>query len=727
MRTLRWLPLLLIAGAATAQLRPFPEDLPSRYGVVGLRVQAVDDTLRVIKVRLGSPARKAGLQVGDRLLGADGISLATADELSRWVQSRAPDDSVRFHVIRGSQPLDVTCQVTDRRRLYALMDEGGPRVGQPHHDTTRSTADPDALALVHRHNAGGVVDSLAQALGSEMGRYGDVGRVADVDYLMRHPLKTADAARTVAGQMKAPRRIVDVLRAAAERLDVSIGSTPRPLDGMTAESLLVGPLQRAAGWVDTALADLTDDEVRDLRKGADHLLDRFDRSLYLDEGDSVETTQHVGTMRRARRVDLASLVRAAIELARLDDAVVLERLAMLRDSYPAIDAPPPGFEGDLLYAEKSPWGWIIVADTTDNVHGPSAAVLIDLGGDDIYLPAASPEAGISLLIDVAGDDQYIGNHPGSLGSAVAGISLLIDRQGNDDYSGDRLTQGAAFAGIGILRDASGDDVYRAQHASQGAGFYGIGCLLDEEGDDLFHLGQVGQGLGGARGLGLLRDGGGNDRYVADYKAPSSYGTQGVYRGWAQGVGVGFRGFEPGGWGLLLSQGSDDDTYQAGNFAQGTGYFFGIGLLSEEGGNDRYLGSRYSQGAAAHQAIGVLLDDGGHDRYHGSVGANQAAAWDAAIAVLIDAGGDDEYTGGGLSQGASAMNGVGWLHDQAGNDRYSTLSGQGNGGSIRYWGGRGALNLGLLLDEGAGVDTYTRKGRANGATLRDSRVGLFVDR
>lgn len=150
-------------------------------------------------------------------------------------------------------------------------------------------------------------------------------------------------------------------------------------------------------------------------------------------------------------------------------------------------------------------------------------------------------------------------------------------------------------------------------------------------------------------------------------------------------------------------------------------------MSEEGGNDRYLGSRYSQGAAAHQAIGVLLDDGGHDRYHGSVGANQAAAWDAAIAVLIDAGGDDEYTGGGLSQGASAMNGVGWLHDQAGNDRYSTLSGQGNGGSIRYWGGRGALNLGLLLDEGAGVDTYTRKGRANGATLRDSRVGLFVDR
>ena len=52
--------LMLLATPASPQaveeLRPFPEDLPSRFGVVGLRADAVDETLHVSKVRLYSPA-----------------------------------------------------------------------------------------------------------------------------------------------------------------------------------------------------------------------------------------------------------------------------------------------------------------------------------------------------------------------------------------------------------------------------------------------------------------------------------------------------------------------------------------------------------------------------------------------------------------------------------------------------------------------------------------------
>ena len=72
-----------------------------------------------------------------------------------------------------------------------------------------------------------------------------------------------------------------------------------------------------------------------------------------------------------------------------------------------------------------------------------------------------------------------------------------------------------------------------------------------------------------------------------------------------------------------------------------------------------------------------------------------------------------------------MNGVGWLYDLAGDDSYSTGSGQADGGSTRYWGGRGALNLGLLIDSGGG-DDYSRADRQDGGELRDSRVGLFSD-
>ncbi|HIG17600.1 MAG TPA: hypothetical protein EYQ31_10125 [Candidatus Handelsmanbacteria bacterium] len=221
------------------------------------------------------------------------------------------------------------------------------------------------------------------------------------------------------------------------------------------------------------------------------------------------------------------------------------------------------------------------------------------------------------------------------------------------------------------------------------------------------------------------DGGGWDRYVADLKTPSSYGTPDVYNGWSQGIGVGFRGFAPGGLGLLVASGDGDDTYQAGDFSQGTGYFFGLGILADSGGDDHYSGARYAQGAAAHQAVGVLLDDSGDDIYHGSVAANQGAAWDASVAVLVDLAGNDRYQGGGLSQGASAMNGVGWLYDRGGNDSYQTPSGQADGGSTRYWGGRGALNLGLLMDEG-GRDDYSRPDRMDGAEFRGSRVGLFLD-
>jgi hypothetical protein len=96
-----------------------------------------------------------------------------------------------------------------------------------------------------------------------------------------------------------------------------------------------------------------------------------------------------------------------------------------------------------------------------------------------------------------------------------------------------------------------------------------------------------------------------------------------------------------------------------------------------------------------------------------------------VAALIDSSGDDSYVGGDISQGAAAMNGVGWLYDVSGDDTYQTRSGQADGGSTQYWGGRGALNLGLLLD-GQGQDTYSRADRMDSSASRDARVGLFLD-
>ncbi len=728
---------VLLATAASSQslpsLRSFPDDLPSHFGVIGVRAHAVDETLHVSKVRRHSPAERSGLRVGDRIIGASHLRLTDADQLSRLVQSMPPGDSLLLHIQRHGATLDLTCQVTDRRHLYFLMmeeEQSRPPPSARHRNwnDTQQAVETGGRQLVERQQAGGTVDTLARAFEVELSNYGTDGRLADIDFLLRQPLKAADAVRDISHSFRPGLPLSDYIHSAASHLDIELvqmqdGSKRQETD---LNGLLLSPFQTAIGHVESAFAGLSETERIELREGIEPLLRRFDSTLYLDEGDSAETDAHTNTLRLAKRVDVAHLLRASLTLSSLTQGSILERIdATARNLTRVTGKLPPNFKGDFLHVEQTQWGWFIVGDTTANTYAGPAAIIVDLGGDDTYFASTSVDAPGSVVIDLGGNDHYIGNRPGSVGGALAGVALLVDRAGDDTYSGDLLTQGAAFCGVGVLWDADGDDTYLAQHNAQGIGFFGVGLLVDIAGHDLFSLGQFGQGLGGAHGVGLLLDGGGWDRYVADLKTPSSYGTPDVYNGWSQGIGVGFRGFAPGGLGLLVASGDGDDTYQAGDFSQGTGYFFGLGILADSGGDDHYSGARYAQGAAAHQAVGVLLDDSGDDIYHGSVAANQGAAWDASVAVLVDLAGNDRYQGGGLSQGASAMNGVGWLYDRGGNDSYQTPSGQADGGSTRYWGGRGALNLGLLMDEG-GRDDYSRPDRMDGAEFRGSRVGLFLD-
>ena len=70
-----------------------------------------------------------------------------------------------------------------------------------------------------------------------------------------------------------------------------------------------------------------------------------------------------------------------------------------------------------------------------------------------------------------------------------------------------------------------------------------------------------------------------------------------------------------------------------------------------------------------------------------------------MACLEDHSGNDHYSAVELAQGAAAMNGVGLLFDRDGRDTYQATSGQGHGGKANYWGGRGAANLGILIDGG----------------------------
>jgi hypothetical protein len=164
----------------------------------------------------------------------------------------------------------------------------------------------------------------------------------------------------------------------------------------------------------------------------------------------------------------------------------------------------------------------------------------------------------------------------------------------------------------------------------------------------------------------------------------------------------------GGIGLLVD-GAGDDTYQAGVFGQGVGYYYGVGILADESGDDRYEAVWYAQGAAAHEAGGILIDQSGNDSYHVSRYVAQGAANDFSVGFLRDGGGDDSYESHNVALGAALTSSVALFQDAGGNDRYA-IQGQRGLGSARSE-MRGSLRdltitVGLFLDRG-GKDTYPR--------------------
>jgi len=430
----------------------------------------------------------------------------------------------------------------------------------------------------------------------------------------------------------------------------------------------------------------------------------------------------------AKAWDEASLWYAALKCVQaLDDA----RLALA-----ALPPAPP-----LAFDWQTPLGWIRVrGGGSDTIDGSGALLVVDLGGDDTYTgPAGASDATrpLGLCLDLAGNDRYIGG-AGAQGAGICGVGILLDASGDDRYEAEQYAQGAGQFGFGALFDLSGDDTYVARWSSQGCGYFGIGLLADAAGKDLYTLHADGQGFGGVGGAGVLADRSGDDRYFADpdpaVTGRPSYHSEGkVSVSNAQGCAMGRRGDGAdghswaGGLGALLDV-EGNDSYVAGNWCQGTGYWFGTGLLWEGGGEDSYEGVVWAQATGAHFCIGALVDEDGNDRRLAKQWNSIAFAHDFTIALLVDLGGDDRYECTGVDGiGFSINRSVAMLIDVFGDDTY--LGKPGNvPGFARYderfadYAGLStyfadASSLGLFLDIG-GRDSYW-SGAADGAAWGDA--------
>ena len=185
--------------------------------------------------------------------------------------------------------------------------------------------------------------------------------------------------------------------------------------------------------------------------------------------------------------------------------------------------------------------------------------------------------------------------------------------------------------------------------------------------------------------------------------------------------------------------SGNDQYIAGEFSQGGGYYFGLGMIRDHAGNDLYHGNRYGQAFAAHQAVGILIDDAGDDTYWSMTAASQSGVWDESITLLLDKAGNDAYRCEGLGIGAASMQAIGIFIDLGGDDRYSANPGATlgqSGGNSYHYDTAGVMSFSGFFDLGGGNDIYpgdraNNQSKSTGSRNEDAPensglYGVFVD-
>ncbi len=503
-------------------------------------------------------------------------------------------------------------------------------------------------------------------------------------------------------------------------------ASPQTLITWQAENLselmdqLIEHINRIGKLRDQAFAALDKDQQHQLADLSKKVADRFSQSFYINLGKGDELALHrqnQNFFELIQQVDLSKMLTAGKMIKQLNDKKLMALIEALIEK----ERPDPPLFYETVMMKDSSYGKVIIGGKGDNTYRERVALLIDVGGNDWYFGVnhADPQNKVSVVIDQAGDDKYYATSDFAQGGALMAVSGLFDWAGNDIYLSKNFAQGMAWIGVGLLQDDAGDDRYNVHQYGQGSAFFGLAQLVDDAGDDRYSGSLYVQGVGGTCGMGLILDGSGDDEYISGTHKPSSYGTQGIFQGASQAVGIGFRGYARGGIGVLLDQ-AGHDQYQTGNFSLGTGYFFGLGLLYEGSGDDIYLASRYGVGASAHSAIGAFIEMQGNDQYYANNVAIVAAAWDISLSLFADYAGNDRYfrSHHNFNGGIASHNGFALMVDDQGDDIY-TLSTPSV--SNDYHGG---WSFAFRFDQ-AGQDEYQLMGQNNDLSSK-SYFGFTLD-
>ena len=774
--TLRWVLLLLLLTASL----PVSAEESERRGWLGIYTETVKELpapsltptpatcgLRISRVFPDSPAEEGGLRVDDIIVGLASMSFTCPADSVRNVYRQAYTGKLAgtpfpMTVLRRDGetwlPLDLPVVLglrsEDRWPLMAERLQRGPLKHADAPDAATSwglgqlTPGPfETLFPALTSDIQSDQDDLQMRL-RKMHRHGDVFRADPVVLAHFAPEALPGLGHAISGSLlhcqdrgsaqtgalflgenlgRSGRIIKDddtvFFDPGSDRTGVLVMPESRLTPNTTEYfvAFVTAALDSARTHHEAAFAAWTDDDRAFAAQYIHGLTDILEKEIYIhfdDDRERYERNKRLIDL--ARKMDMEHLVRAQQFLFTLNGSKLRKVAATIfADSA----------EKEIIFEKTTPGGKIIVAGTGDDWHRQQdVAFLLDLGGNDFYTGNAGASNGwktpVSVLVDLKGDDAYETTLDGQQGSGILGCGLLVDHEGDDQYIGIRWAQGVGYCGIGELQDLAGNDTYRGRTFCQGTALFGVGILTDTAGNDRYEGDAHVQGHGISGGFGAIVDAAGDDEYYAKGLYPTNYGDVGIFDSWSQGCGMGLRTVASGGVGVIVD-GGGMDRMEAGNFSQGGGYYYGLGMVHALGADDdTYIGSRYNQGFSAHQAAGIFLEEGGNDRYRTRQGVAQGLAWDECVSVFIDSSGDDHYQGGSFfSQGAAAHNSICYFLDAAGVDTYDFTPGQavisGNG----YHGG---TSLAIFWDQGMDLDIYNSTESGNNQLIQRTGHGFFID-
>lgn len=612
--------------------------------------------IEVAGVISGSPADKAGLKEGDLLLSFGSTPVCIDHEqifssFRTMIERQAIGATVAIEVLRDSQRFSLAAKLTE------VPIHNHPEAA--HEEIMRCSSSISALesALGSQGllpNYTRIINRLYERSNMKhnpeiMSETYDNLQLSEMTFLMRHPLASGEAAKKLSQRLIGPLhkenlRLDEVISRAAGLIDIDLSSQRRPLEITFPELLRI--MNEAKKKIDEALGALTPEEKKLLEETAlgpwtdDRWNDILEISMKVDRKELLDSFSPLLTF------------------------FTNDNLALLKEDLIKVFG---NNKGPVLYEARTPIGKVIVGGPGPNVYTEDAALILDLGGDDVYLNNAGgtrPGVPVAMVIDWGGHDRYITKDNFSQGAGLMGGGFLIDLGGYDTFISLDGSQGAGIFGLGVLYHGDGNSTFNARSYSQGTGRMGIGLLLNESGEDRYVCSHDGQGLGFFGGAGILIDKKGNDYYNLGGSLPDFRDPQRSYVSMGQGFGKGVRPEKgingvPGGIGILIDE-EGNDTYIADYFAQGSSYYYGLGILNNMGGDDQYIAGRYAQGAGIHSSVGVFLDRKGNDFYYASSGVAQGTGHDYGVGFFEDAAGHDRYRGGSLVQGAATNNSLGIL-------------------------------------------------------------------